>query len=375
MPENLVAFIADAQLGKRLYGLQETHQDWLDAFLKACSITASLPGVKAVFFLGDTFDADCLYPKEIVTAQKGVAMLKEAGIACYGILGNHDKGQLEAQDKVISWFDVCGIETMHWAKPVMLQGSTKTYAFVGVHHHPKNKLQALLKTLPNPKADTNVVLLHQALKELGPENAGWEVECDQIPDWAHRVFLGDFHNASSFQDPKGRLFTYPGSIETVSFNQETEPGFITFDLDTHMVRHYSTKQRDYIKTKLSREPNYKEKLLKEIAESTAKMGQKRPAIQIEFMPGDEQILMALEKELCGRVIRIQTISPASLPETPQASAQSFPQTPEELLKLALDLLPKNDLAKLSADLLSNPSTSVLRDWQEKNCPKATLRKE
>jgi DNA repair exonuclease SbcCD nuclease subunit len=353
-----VALIADSQLGKRLYGLQETYLDWLKAFRLAGSIVSKNNEVKGVIFLGDTFDAEAMYPPEIQTASEVVAQLKNSGKEVWGILGNHDKGQSDIKE-ITSWLDVSGIKALP-PGGTRLAGAT----WIGIHHQNRNLLRQTLENLTQPTLEGPYILcLHQALKELCGASSGWEVQCSQIPSWVDRVFLGDLHNHCLFHDERGREFMYPGAIETVSFNQETEPGFILFDVDTGTIEHISTKQRDYIKVYVDNlDENWQNELSEQIKQSTDTY-QNKPVLQLISREPVAEAIKSFVEPLCLKFVTVE-FGLYSHPE----NSELVPDSNIEIRQLAAEFLPNTPLGALGRNLLDKPQADTLLDWQKANYP-------
>lgn len=365
MSRGKIAFIADSQLGKRLYGLKDTYNDWLRAFEDCGKHIILETDVRAVILLGDTFDAEAMYPKEIKTAQLTVAKIEDKGIKVYGILGNHDKGQNDISE-VVSWLDVCGITSLTAYSPLLIDD---TY-ILGISHQSKQLLAETLATLkpPTEKPEQVILCLHQALKELSLPGQGWEIETEQIPSWFSKVFLGDFHNRCSFKDKNGREFIYPGAIETVSFNQETTPGFIYYHLDTQTITHISTKQRDYLKIEVDKLPsNWEAEVTRIIDKSIMTYGRK-PAIQLIYKSTTREDIRIFCESLAMKVV---TASIATL-SIQEEEAKAAPATKEEVKNLASGYLPKTNLGDLGRLLLEKPELETLRGWQKTKYPAATI---
>ena len=357
-----IAFVADSQLGKRLYGLNDTYNDWLKAFEYCGEHISQSKNVAAAIFLGDTFDAEAMYPKEIKTAQCTIAKIRSAGIPVYGILGNHDKGQSDI-NQITSWLDVCDITPLHPNKPILLANTN----IIGINHQNKQLLADTLEQLCQPNGET-ILCLHQALKELSLPGQGWEVETSQVPEWISRVFLGDFHNRCAFKDKLGREFAYPGAIETVSFNQETIPGFIYYDTKTKETEHISTKQREYLKIDTDKLPsNWEVELTKRI-EQAQKTFNTKPVIQLISKGACREDMRIFCESLALKVVSTE-IAITGIEESEVASA---PTTREEVKKLASEYLPNTELGDLARLLLEKPEEETLRGWQKKKYPNATI---
>lgn len=364
-----IAFIADSQLGKRLYGLRDTYLDWLTAFKRSAEI-AIREKVDLVIYLGDTFDAEAMYPQEIFAAQTAIKNIQNAGIKTYGILGNHDKGQSDVHSNVVSWLTVSNITPLDYSTPIILQDTLGKFSITGINHQNKNLLARTLATIKPPaNVKRHYLCMHQALKELGALVMGWEFETSQIPEWINRVFIGDFHNACQFTDVKGRIFQYPGAIETVSFNQETEPGFIIFDTELDTFEHYSTKQRDYIKIKVKELPAQWESHINTLVEASIERFKCKPIIQLICYEGIREDIRVFCEGIALKVLPME-IGDSKLLD--QNSKEQGPLTKDEVTTLASKLLPKTELGDLARRLLFNPTEDCILDWQKEKYPKACV---
>ena len=89
---NKIAIIADTQLYKRLYGRDETRNDWYKAFAKAFEeISARAKDIAAVLILGDVMDSNEVGSSAAYVLQNTLQKFSDTGIPVGMILGNHDK--------------------------------------------------------------------------------------------------------------------------------------------------------------------------------------------------------------------------------------------------------------------------------------------
>ena len=252
---NKIAIIADTQLYKRLYGRDETRNDWYKAFAKAFEeISARAKDIATVLILGDVMDSNEVGSSAAYVLQNTLQKFSDTGIPVGMILGNHDN----ERNSPYTWVEVSSLVNSHLVhlspeRPMPVKVDGKTIHIYGIDNGTRERISQDLRSLARPAENTpdgepieNWLCLHQALKELAPYKFAWDVTADQIPDWYDRVFLGDFHNTAVHKDMTGREYIYPGSIETVSFNQTETPGFIIFDTQTNSWEHISTQQREYI---------------------------------------------------------------------------------------------------------------------------------
>jgi DNA repair exonuclease SbcCD nuclease subunit len=240
-------FLADLQLDKKLYGLRETWEDWFDAFESAIDYTLTQPNVESVSILGDIFDTESIGGAAACCFYKNLKRLEPLNIPIFVILGNHDRTNYVG---LPDWLTLAKLVN----KNVIIPSLTTPYKLGNINVFgssflkPRELKEALAK-IPSIEGE-NWLLLHQALADLCPLGEG-DLTVNDVPPHINKVFLGDLHDHQKLE-VDNRLFVYPGSIETVSFNQVTEPGFITYK--DGVINHISTKQRAYVSIDLSTVP-------------------------------------------------------------------------------------------------------------------------
>lgn len=299
-----IAIVADTQLYKRLYGLNETKEDWYAAFESAfAQITSMQSDIAAVLLLGDIMDANEVGSSAAYVLQKVLQDFSATKIPIGMILGNHDNERSSPH----TWVEVCELVNQYLtrltlAKPFTVNVGTKTLNIYGTDNGSRERIASELSSLsPIAKSDNTEdwLCLHQALKQLAPHRFAWDVTAEQIPDWFDRVFLGDFHNTAQYTDVAGRKYIYPGSIETVSFNQTETPGFIVFDTQTNTFQHYSTQQREYLT--YDSEGKSAEQMLPELVSqieaSTGKFHGKRPVVRVLYTAENYNDYLTIQSQI------------------------------------------------------------------------------
>ena len=81
---------ADIHLGNRQYGSRQRYYDFADTFSHLVD-TATEQNVDSVLLAGDIFHRHAVAPETLLQATKQLTRLKQAGIGCYVIEGNHDR--------------------------------------------------------------------------------------------------------------------------------------------------------------------------------------------------------------------------------------------------------------------------------------------
>jgi DNA repair exonuclease SbcCD nuclease subunit len=390
MSKPLVAVIADTQLHKRLYGLSETRQDWFDAFDSAITqVLSRISEVSAICMPGDILD------KEEVGSQAAHAVLKglkrlaaHPEVPVFILLGNHDQPE---DGTALNWVHVFQLVHPNVIEPALTKphylsacpnGSYPALNIYGVHHQSKLVLTDTLLSLPSanpiPAVKESWLLLHQALKELAPHPDSFEVQAAQIPSWITKVILGDFHDMAVYEEKSGRQFIYPGSTETVSFNQSKTPGFIFINRSTNEITHHSTQQREYITVHLATlpVPVWKHALNGLIEGGTTRL-KKSPILRVYYPADQWDIYSEIRQEIRPKVLHLQdNEEPVKSKESTDLPTKDsrLPSSRSELIEIAceelalLETTVKEDASKM----LTNPA--YLPELQSTKFPQAQFTK-
>jgi len=81
---------ADIHLGTRQYGSRQRYLDFADTFAHLVD-TANERDVDSVLLAGDVFHRHAVAPETLLQASRQLTRLRQAGIPCYVIEGNHDR--------------------------------------------------------------------------------------------------------------------------------------------------------------------------------------------------------------------------------------------------------------------------------------------
>jgi DNA repair exonuclease SbcCD nuclease subunit len=221
--------------------------------------------------------------------------------------------------------------------------------------------------------------LHQALGELSHQQHS-DLSATQVPTWVNRTFLGDFHDHLVHIDTKNRSFIYPGSIETVSFNQEKTPGFLIWDVPTAKYVHISTQQREYLTFKLTIETmdKWEEQLRKRMEESHQTF-KKKPIVQIAYPAGTYIEYQRIKPLVEGSCLKLFDHEYALVAPVAKAEGEAVEIAPnasrEDITRAAVEMLhqrPDDAVAQDAAAILANPDhVDTIRAGRY---PKTVLRK-
>jgi len=228
------AHLADTHLGYRQYGLFEREIDFYDIFN---NIIDKLIEERPDFVIhsGDLFEFSRPPTKALLTVQKGLMALKDAGIPVYAIAGNHDmimrKNSLPPQ----VLFKEMGLKIISPHNPFFI----KEDVFIGgtpyVSKHQATYLTESLKKLEvmSRDYDKRILVLHQGIDKYLPFE--YELELANIPESFNYYALGHIHARITDDYGQGKL-AYPGSTEIWKFDelgnyQKNGKGFYLVDMD------------------------------------------------------------------------------------------------------------------------------------------------
>lgn len=379
-----LAIISDTQLHKRLYGLTETRQDWFDAFDSAIDqVIEIIDQISAVILPGDILDQEEVGSGAAFTVTKGLTRLAKYNVPVLMLLGNHD----QPENQKYNWVKMLQLVNPNVVEPslenpLILEGcdSYKQLLLYGVHHMDRKDIIPAIEGLKKVNVQgEHWLVLHESLKELAPHPDAFEISAKNVPSFIKKVILGDFHDFDIYEDELKRQFIYPGSTETVSFNQTKTPGFILINRITNDIIHKSTQQREYITINLESIPVDKWELFvnSNIQRSIDKF-KKAPILRI-YYPSDEwDAYSSLKTRISKKVLKIFDYAANEI--TPEAEATvvreaRIPTCKEELLTIAteeinaLSIENKEDVIKI----LHNPTS--LTEIQQEKFPEILLKND
>lgn len=383
--QEYIAVVSDTQLHKRLYGLQESRQDWFDAFNSAINqIIERIDKISAIIFPGDILDQEEVGSHATYTVIDGLTKLAKYNVPILILLGNHD----QPEDERINWVKTFKLVNKNVIEPsldepFLLEGNSsyKPIYFYGSHHRERKEIIPLVEKL-EPIGDTkdslHWLILHESLKELAPHPNAYEISVKNVPAFISKVILGDFHDFDIFTDDLNRQFIYPGSTETVSFNQSKTPGFILINRITNEITHLSTQQREYLTFKLDKVPveTWIEYVSKRIDESISKF-KKNPVIRIFYPSQKWNELSILTETIKPKSLKIFTYDSTVEEKDDDIIIREarLPSSRDELIEIATEEIEhmkvhnKDDVIKILQD------TSYIDQIQKEKFPNIQIKNE
>ena len=225
------AHLSDTHLGHRQYGIFEREQDFYELFEKTIDKIIELD-VDFVINSGDLFDYSRPSTDALLSFQKGLLKLNEAGIPVYAIAGNHDSILRKDVKPPLTLFRELGLN--------LITKEDKFYEFddiliCGAPYEPKSRKSELeecfaeLSEISN-KYSKSILVLHQGIKELLPME--YEIKLSDLPENFDYYALGHLHDYHRKECGRGCL-VYPGSMELMNCSDNYKKygkGFCVVDL-------------------------------------------------------------------------------------------------------------------------------------------------
>lgn len=201
---------------------------------------------------GDICDVRHPGSAEVMTLCRNVEFMRQSGLEVYGIQGQHDMASP-------SWLEVAGAIPLE-SNGVELRSG---HMLDGLDYRPRAQLLADLAEV----RPCDILLLHQMLKGGLPDQAGYDLESDDLPEHVKLVIMGDLHDTYSAPDHKPPIF-YTGSTHMRRISETPGKRFLvirgdlsveSIPLDTRPFRYYRlaiiNELNDCLKELSSFDPN------------------------------------------------------------------------------------------------------------------------
>lgn len=240
-----IAALGDSHVGRSAYpismdGVNVRERDFEISFLMAIDMILN-ENPDLILLLGDIFDFPRPSYRSFRVVQKGMFLLKAAGIPVIGISGNHDTPRLKGTESPYA--------ALHDVFPEFGLIYRQKYEFfdvgdVRIHGIPQmmteaETLNALSDSTNNKSKDQiNIVVTHPRLSQLAPNYSDInEIELDAEMIKSDFVLLGHYH----FHIRVKERMWYAGSTDTFSFGDSPEvpKGFVVLNTDTGDASHVS----------------------------------------------------------------------------------------------------------------------------------------
>ncbi|HET9444356.1 MAG TPA: metallophosphoesterase [Acidimicrobiales bacterium] len=239
-----VVAIGDAHLGRSYLnvvdeaGVNQRERDFEVSFTAAVDLAlAQAPDV--VVWLGDIFDHPRPTYRSFRVAQRALALIRDHGVQCVVISGNHDTPRLPGTGSPYSAL-ADSFTGFHFATRLAYQ-RVELPGLV-VHAVPQMlTVEATLEALAEADAGrsldrSNLLLTHPRITQVEPRYADInEIEVDAGLLRSDFVLLGHYHFTTKVRDG----VWYAGSTDTFTFADDPDKpkGILVLDTDTGACRH------------------------------------------------------------------------------------------------------------------------------------------
>ena len=227
------AHLSDTHLGYRQYGLFEREMDFYNVFNNVIdSIIQEKPDF--VIHSGNVFEFSRPPTNALLTVQKNLLALKEAGIPVYAIPGNHDIIMRKNALPPHVLFKELGLNVISPNNPFFINNGVFIGGLPYASKHQATYLTESLKKLENKAKDYHkrILVLHQGVDKYLPFE--YELELANLPESFNYYAMGHIHNRIIDDFGEGKL-AYSGSTEIWKFDelgnyQKKGKGFYMVDI-------------------------------------------------------------------------------------------------------------------------------------------------
>lgn len=211
--------ILDTQYGKKFRG-----EDFKEAIRQIVDY-AIKNGIKYIINSGDILDRNRPSETMLDFLLELHIELKAAGITMFSITGNHDASNPSfltfpgRQDNDASGGIVCIDNKVIEVEGLVIAG------------YPAIPWQLVHEDVEKMERKPDIIVWHGAIKEMQPFGVDLSIEDVWKTDFRLGVLAGDLHIHKSIRDERGRIFTYPGSVELTKQDHQKEKFFDLYTLD------------------------------------------------------------------------------------------------------------------------------------------------
>lgn len=327
-----ICIATDLHLSYRQYGLEAREKDYYQQYNNL--IQKILQEKCEIFILlGDIFDTPYPKPIAIKTFQQGIQKLHQAGIKCYGIIGNHTLIQRK------NYYPIDNIYSKTYTILNNKNITTNDGTYIcGLNYHPKtHKIKKTIDELyqQGKKYETRILLLHQILKN--DQKIGYDFDEDQLGlDRFTHVFLGHFHKRHT-RNEKRTTYHYPGSLNSCNIQELRDEmnygrGYTTFDTETKNITLKNLKPIRQFKEYDLTSDELNNEMFNQLAQ-IMKQYDKKPIVQLNISILDNHNIYELKKILEKESLTVKTrIQPYTEKPKYEETTKMFENTTEELLK-------------------------------------------
>lgn len=217
---------SDSHLGFEQYGSVTRLADFASSLDEVLRVAISMK-VDAVVDTGDTFDSPHPDPFSIRALRVFVESLAAAGIKFVGIVGNHNRHEIQTKISGADWFTAVSDRVIRPSAPEtpiwLTNSSGEGIKIVCADWMPSADITDFLVRVP---AGVDALFMHQSCEHFLPSISRPEMVISQVDGLARYVGIGDVHVTKTVVTPKGTIVGSAGSTEMSKRNED--PGKYVF---------------------------------------------------------------------------------------------------------------------------------------------------
>lgn len=271
--------MADCHLGYRQYNSRDRYNDFTRAFISVVR-TAVEEAVDFVVLAGDLFEKRTIDALTLAAAMRGLERLKDAGIPCIAVEGNHE---LSHYSEALGWMEFLAERgLLILLSPTFHKDGVELPAYEkrsGAYYEPVEGIRvygmrylgsgtatavermAAALTSQAERADYTILIAHTGVEGVLPGESGGLSHRQLAPlrPSVDYLALGHIHKPFDFD---GWIYN-PGSLETCSMTEAAWPerGFYLVEVDTerereadepaHRVALHSNPRRPFVRLRFA----------------------------------------------------------------------------------------------------------------------------
>lgn len=222
MKEINVGWLSDTHVGYRQFGMVRRQQDFADAYYRAVQGMIEAK-VDFIIHTGDMTQSSRPAPEDVMVLKAVEKLLQDNHKMMFAIRGQHDGLVGE------SWASVAKFTQNAFGMAIINAESDITMCGLKVVGIPHTSREVLLEKFKDPELKGDILMLHQAVKEMIGFPAASALSLDELPyDRFQVIAIGDIHVAKFIPHPKNAdcWVGYAGSTELCSSTETSEKSWI-----------------------------------------------------------------------------------------------------------------------------------------------------
>jgi DNA repair exonuclease SbcCD nuclease subunit len=206
---------SDSHLGFEQYSSPVRLKDFAASLDEVLRVAVEM-NVDAVVDTGDTFNSPNPDPFSLRAMRLFLEALNNHHIRFIGVIGNHNRHEMQGKIPGASWFDALSDNVVRPADPEMpirVESWKREDCFIDIvvaDWMPSSDIQAFVTRIPR---QVDALFMHQSCEQFLPIVARPELMISQVDGLARYVGVGDVHITKVLTTTKGTIIGSSGSTE------------------------------------------------------------------------------------------------------------------------------------------------------------------